>query len=128
MKKAKAATQGKETRKKTSARRQGSRKPVDLELVRKKITNLVGNEAVGLVQSAIDEADKGHYAAMKYLFEMIGLYPESGQEAESPDGDALARTLLRRLELLEEPVPEAKVTKETAEADTKTEAAENHVE
>jgi hypothetical protein len=123
MKKAKAATQSKETRKKRSPRSKGSQKPVDLELVRKKITNLVGSEAVGLVQSAIDEADKGHYAAMKYLFEMIGLYPEGGEGPASPDDDALARTLLRRLELAEETAPETRVTKDTAEAETKTEAA-----
>jgi len=121
--KKKAETQGRQPRKKASSRRKGSQKPVDLEVVREKITNLVGNEAVGLVQSAIDEADKGHYAAMKYLFEMIGLYPEGGEEAAAPDYDVLARTLLRRLELPEETAPETGVTKETAEAETKTEAA-----
>jgi hypothetical protein len=128
MKRAKAGAQAKETRKKKSTASQGSRKPVDLEAVRKKITNLVGNEAVGLVKSAIDEAEKGHYAAMKYLFEMVGLYPEGGQGPEMPDDDALAQTLLRRLELPEETTPETQVTKETAEAEVKTEAVENHVE
>jgi hypothetical protein len=43
-------------------------------------TDLVGNGAVGMVEATRDEVGKGHYLGMKYLFEMIGLYP-----ATSPD-------------------------------------------
>ena len=114
MKKAKAGNSGKQ-RKKTSAKGKKNQKPVDLPALRQLITNMVGNEAEGMVASTINEADKGHYPAMKYLFEMVGLYPEGGQ-AEAPQGeDALAKTLLRRLDLPEEPGPQATVTNETAE-------------
>ena len=64
-----------------------------------------------MVEITISEVDKGHYAAMKYLFEMIGLYPAAAQE--EPQGeDSLARTLLRRLGLPEEPLLEAETTKD----------------
>jgi hypothetical protein len=46
--------------------------------------------------------------AMKYLFEMIGLYPGAAPE-EAPVEDSLARTLLRRLGLPEEPIFESSV-------------------
>ena len=65
--------------------------------MRKRINDLVGDEAVGLVENAISEPTKGHVStAMKYLFEMIGLYPASGEEA-MPSEDSLAKTLLQRL-------------------------------
>ena len=48
---------------------------------------------------------------MKYLFEMIGLYPAAVQE-ETQGEDSLARTLLRRLGLPEEPMLEAGIAKE----------------
>jgi len=64
-----------------------------------------------LVAKAISEVDKGHYSAMKYLFEMIGLYPAASQE-ETQGEDSLARTLLRRLGLPQEPMLEAEITKD----------------
>ena len=79
----------------TTAKR-GSKKSPKLELVRKKITTLVGNKAVKMVASAIDEAGKGQFPAMKYLFEMTGLYPVEGQE-DPPEERSLAGTLLHRL-------------------------------
>lgn len=87
-----------------------ARKPLDFELVRKRISSLVGTQAVGLVKSAIDEAEKGHFAAMKYLFEMIGLYPADGED-EAPGEESLARTLLQRLGVPEEPAAERFETK-----------------
>jgi len=88
-------------------------KRVDLNLVREQIRNLVGSRAVDMVESTIADAEKGHYPAMKYLFEMVGLCP-----AEAPDGaieeDSLAKILLRRLKLPEETNPGTEVTKECA--------------
>jgi hypothetical protein len=89
-------------------------KQVDLGAVREQITNLVGNRAVNMVEITMDEVDKGHYLAMKYLFEMIGLCPATTPEEELQE-DSLARTLLRRLRLPEETTeisPETEVTKE----------------
>jgi hypothetical protein len=97
--------------KKASPPPRGSRQPADLAALREQITNLVRDQAVAMVETTIGEVDKGHYAAMKYLFEMIGLYPATAQE-EKPGEDSLARTLLRRLGLPEEPMLENEVTKD----------------
>jgi hypothetical protein len=86
-------------------------KQVDLGVVRERITNLVGNRAVKMVETTMDEVDKGHYLAMKCLFEMVGLYPAATSE-ETVQEDSLAKTLLRRLRLPEETNPAAEVTKD----------------
>lgn len=99
------ATAKAKKRKSRSKAARGSRKPLAFETVRKRINNLVGNQAVGLVKSAIAEADQGHFPAMKYLFEMIGLYPATVQEA-MPGEESLAKTLLERLGLPEDPLAE----------------------
>ncbi len=56
---------------------------------------------MGMVETTIREVEKGHYLAMKYLFEMIGLSPATTPE-EAPQDDSLAKALLRRLQLPEE--------------------------
>lgn len=86
-------------------------KPVDLGAIRERITNLVGDRAVAMVETTMDEVDKGHYLAMKYLFEMVGLCPAADTE-ETTQGDSLAKTLLRRLQLSEESEQAAVVTKD----------------
>jgi hypothetical protein len=88
-------------------------KQVDLDAIREQITNLVGNGAVEMVETTMEEVGKGRYLAMKYLFEMIGLCPATTAE-EAPQEDSLARTLLRRLQLPEETTPGAEVTKDCA--------------
>jgi hypothetical protein len=86
-------------------------KQVDLGHVRERITNLVGNDAVEMVRTAIEEVNNGHYLAMKYLFEIIGLYPATAAD-EGIQEDSLAKTLLRRLRIPEETNPGTEVTKE----------------
>jgi hypothetical protein len=97
--------------------RKNSRKPVDLAEIRQQITNLVGNDAVGMVEITMEEVGKGHYLGMKYLFEMIGQYPATGEEG-APVPDSMAAVLMRRLGLPEVAAPEQIVTKdqETAAA------------
>src|SRR5258707_8335367 len=74
---------------------------VDLSVVRREITELVAKNAVGMVQQAIDAVkEEGQYQAIKYLFEMIGLYPATVQ-GESPVQESLAWTLLQQLGLPE---------------------------
>jgi hypothetical protein len=85
-------------------------KRVDLAIVREQITNLVGNRAIDMVETTMDEVDKGHYLAMKYLFEMIGLCPATTPEGTLKE-DSLAQTLMRRLKLPEETNPGTEVTK-----------------
>lgn len=110
MKAAKERT-GRASPKKVSAARKGSRNPVDLAEIRQQITNLVGNDAVGMVETTIEEVGKGHYLGMKYLFELIGLYPTTVVD-EAPTEDSMAATLLRHLGLPESAMPEKRVTKD----------------
>jgi hypothetical protein len=107
MKKDKADSRQEGARRTFSSRR--ARKPVDMKVLRDEIRELVGSNALAMVQTAMEEVDKGHYLAMKYLFEMIGLFPESAASSEeAPEGESLARTLLRRLQLPEvEAAPDA---------------------
>lgn len=99
-----------EAKRTTTKRAAGSRtkKSKDAAALRQEIENLVKQEAMQMVHTAILEADKGHFAAMKYLFEMVGLYPGPG-ETEPQEDDSLARTLLRRLGMPEEISPVATV-------------------
>jgi hypothetical protein len=91
--------------------RKGSRKPANLEEIRRQITNLVGNDAINMVETTMEEVGKGHYLGMKYLFEMIGLYPARGEEgARTPD--SMAAILLRRLGVPEAPGAEQAITKD----------------
>jgi hypothetical protein len=73
--------------------------PPDLIDLRQRITGLVAQNAVSMVQCAIDAVqEEGQYQAIKYLFEMIGLYPAAaGSEDVKPD--SLTETLLQRLGL-----------------------------
>ena len=97
--------------KKVAAVKKSSGDPVDLAEIRRRITSLVENGAVGMVETTIEEVNNGHYLGMKYLFELIGLYPaKSGDEA--PAQDSMAATLLRRLGLPEPPMQEKEVTKD----------------
>jgi hypothetical protein len=45
---------------KPAAARTESRKPVDLRDIREQITNLVGNDAIVMVETTIEEVGKGH--------------------------------------------------------------------
>jgi len=56
-----------------------------------------------MVETTIEQVQNGHYQALKYLFEMIGLYPAVGAPEGSQE-DSLARTLLRHLGISEEEV------------------------
>ncbi|MGA8154175.1 MAG: hypothetical protein WB952_24725 [Terriglobales bacterium] len=76
--------------------RSAAREPLDLAALREQITNLVCVEAVGMVETTIEQVRNGHYQALKYLFEMIGLYPAAGG-GDVPEEDSLAATLLRHL-------------------------------
>ncbi len=94
---------------------------MDLAEIRRQIADLVESGALGMVETTIEEVEKGHYLGMKYLFEMIGLYPATSTE-DVPAEDSLAATLLRRLGIPEAPVQESRITKDSgtraaAEAD-----------
>ncbi len=69
----------------------------DLGGLRRQITELVADNAVAMVQNTIDGVNEGgQHQALKYLFEMIGLYPAPSDE-DQPDEESLTATLLRHL-------------------------------
>ena len=69
----------------------------DLSKLRRKISELVARNAVSMVQNAIDAVNEGgQYQAMKYLFEMIGLFPASVSEGPA-EQDSLTGVLLEAL-------------------------------
>jgi hypothetical protein len=98
--------------KKTSLQLRRERKRVDLGVVQQQITNLVGNRALAMVETMIEEVDKGHYLGVKYLLEIVGLCPATSPE-EALEEDSLAKTLLRRLKLPEEIYSGTEVTKDS---------------
>ena len=87
----------------------------DLQDLREQIEKLIKARAVEMVETTVQEAGKGQPAAMKYLFEMVGLYP-SEQEVQESDGP-WTRTLLRRLRLPEVPLPEEDAEEEDGPRD-----------
>jgi hypothetical protein len=74
---------------------------LDLVALRQQITSLVCARAVKMVETTIEQVQNGHYQALKYLFEMIGLYPGADVQEASQE-DSLAMTLLRHLGISEE--------------------------
>ncbi len=78
---------------------------VDFVAVRKGISKLVGEKANGMVGTLIDDGNSARLAAMKYLFEIVGLYPATeATTGEAFPENSLAGTLLMRLGLPLEPV------------------------
>jgi hypothetical protein len=86
---------------------------MDLAEIRREITDLVASGAVRMVETTMDEVGKGHYLGMKYLFEMIGLYPALPVD-DAPTQDSLAAILLGRLGVPGGPLGESRVTKDSA--------------
>jgi hypothetical protein len=76
-----------------------------LAALRREITDLVTRNAVAMVQNAIDAVNDGQYQAVKYLFEVVGLYPTVGDEHE-PEEASLAAILLQQLGLQDGSVAE----------------------
>lgn len=78
----------------------------EFSTVRRKINDLVAREAVEMAGGAVDAAKDGQYAAMKCLFELVGLFPAAPESVEAP-GEGLVERLLRKLEIEEPPEVES---------------------
>lgn len=110
-----------------SASLPGLHAATDLTEVRQKITDLVRNNALEMVETTIEQVGNGHYLGMKYLFEMIGLYPATATD-DAPAQDSLAATLLRRLGLPDPEGPNHAVTKDSVGSATPATAREDGLE
>jgi hypothetical protein len=102
-KKAKGSTAAKKPAKKKST--QKSKKDRDPAEVRKNIAIRVKAQAEAMADAVIGEGKKGQLATVKYLFEVAKIFPEAtdGSQATAEE-ESLAKTLLRRLDLPDEPV------------------------
>jgi hypothetical protein len=70
--------------------------PADVPFVGQQVANLVANRALEVVRAILDQIGGGNYQAVKYLFEMAGLFPAHANEATSAP-DSLTRTLFNYL-------------------------------
>ena len=111
--------------KKTKVKRRAKKQPaakgakkIDREAVREKVASMVASEVEDMVNAAIGEGNKGHFQAMKYLFEVAGIFP-AGQ---TPEGDeretSFSELLCKQLELAERQSTEGQVTEVSERAAT----------
>lgn len=103
----KKKVKGKATKKKAAKTKSvgKSKKELNPAEVREDIAQMVKSEAALMAEAVIGEGKKGQLATVKYLWEVAKIFPEStdGSQA-SADEECLAKTLLRRLDLPENPV------------------------
>jgi len=132
-KKAKSKTAAKPAaKKKNTGKDKQELNPAEM---RSELADMVGLAAVLMTQAVIDEGKKGQLATVKYLLEMAQIYPLSTDGSHATENeDSLARTLLNRLDIPDEPIardeedaPKAAtsvkdVVKAAAKAESETEA------
>jgi hypothetical protein len=102
-KKAKGKTAAKPAAKKKSAVK--DKQELNPAEMRSELADMVGLAAVLMTQAVIDEGKKGQLATVKYLLEMAQIYPLSTDGSHATENeDSLARTLLNRLDIPDEPI------------------------
>lgn len=106
--KSKAAKTGKSAKTKAkskSARPRGRRESNPAE-VRKDISKIVRSGARRITKAVMEQAGSGQLAPARYLFEVAGIYPALTDGAfATEDEECLAKTLMRRLNLPDNPIP-----------------------
>jgi hypothetical protein len=81
-----------------------SKKETNPAGVRKEVSRMVKSGAMKMARAVIDEG-KGQLATMRYLFEVASIFPpEANTDHIDPEEECLAKTLLRRLNIPEEPI------------------------
>jgi hypothetical protein len=103
----KKKAKGKATKKGTAKTKSvgKSKKELNPAEVLEVIAQMVKSEAALMAEAVIGEGKKGQLATVKYLWEVAKIFPEAtdGSQA-SVDEECLAKTLLRRLDVPENPV------------------------
>ncbi len=107
-KKAKTDAAGKKAKKKKAP---GGGKDSNPAKVRQDVSKIVKAKAVQMAKAVIGKTEKGilpkdiGLATVKYLFEVAAIYPpQADQDRATEEEDSLAKTLLRRMNIPEEPV------------------------
>jgi hypothetical protein len=86
-------------------RKAKSKKDLNPAEVLKDISLLVEGEAEKMARAVIDLGKTGQLAPVKYLFEMAHIFPPLTDGSQSTeDEDSLAKTLLNRLNIPDEPI------------------------
>lgn len=78
----------------------------DISTIQEEIKNLVCSAAIEMVGCTIEEVKKGHYSAMKFLFEMVGLHLGAEANPADPEANMTAETLCQRLGIPVGPEPQ----------------------
>jgi len=95
----KAAKKKSASGKKKTVKKSAAKGPVNVPEIRGKVRRLIAAKVEPMVDANAEEALKGHITHLKYLFEVLGVYPESAQaEAEPEESNDLAEVLLKRLD------------------------------
>ena len=90
----KAAKKVKRARKKTASKKTKS-VPVNIQALRERVRTVVAEKLDDMTEAVADEAAKGHVTQLKYLFEVVGLYPAVEGTSPAPeDSNDLAKKLL----------------------------------
>jgi hypothetical protein len=75
----------------------------EMQKVRDEVRNVIVGRSVELAARVVQSVtESGQVAALKYLWEISGLFPADG-EGENEEQDSLAQILIERLGLQEEP-------------------------
>jgi hypothetical protein len=105
-KKAKSKTAEKKTaKKKSTPKMPRTKKQINPAEVRNDIAKIVKSGAKKIARAVMSQAITGQLAPAKYLFEVAEIYPPStdGSHATAEE-DCLAKTLLHRLNIPDEPI------------------------
>ena len=80
------------------------KRPVNIVEAREKVARLVSVSAPQIAIKVIKQAKAGQLASVKYMFEMVGLYPAKEEAVPEGTEDSPAYRLLKRMASPSEPV------------------------
>ena len=82
--------------------------PAAIEKVRNQVTNVIMGSSVEMARRSVQSVKEGgNITALKYLWEVAGLFPVVAAQADHEEPDRLAKILLERLGAPEEIGPES---------------------
>lgn len=98
----KKAVAKKTAKKKSGPKKNQERNPAE---VRKNIALMIEEQAATMAGKLIEVGNTGQLAQVKYLFEVAEIFPAPTDGSQgTQEEDSLARTLLNRLDLPDEPI------------------------
>jgi len=78
----------------------------EIQRLQNRVRNVIFDGSVEMAQRVVQSVtESGQIASLKFLWDVVGLFPEGEQDDESPD--TLAKILLERMGLEDDPDSEA---------------------